>query len=44
MSTKLGSDLSLEMKQCEQHVVQETTTTGMGDYETVTKPKDNSSP
>ena len=32
------------MKQCEQHVVQETTTTGMGDYETVTKPKDNSSP
>ena len=32
------------MKQCEQHVVQETTTTGMVDYETVTKPKDNSSP
>ena len=32
------------MKQCEQFFVRETTTTGMWDYETVTKPKDNSSP
>ena len=32
MSTKLGSrNLSPEMKQCEQHVVQESTTTGMED-------------
>ena len=37
-------NLSPEMTQREQHVVQETTTTDMGDYETVTKPKDNSSP
>ena len=34
--------LSPEMKQREQYVVRETT--GMWDYETVTKPKDNSSP
>ena len=34
--------LSPEMKQREQNVVRETT--GMWDYETVTKPKDNSSP
>ena len=32
------------MKQSEQYVVRETTTTGMWDYETVTKPKVNSSP
>ena len=37
-------NLSPEMKQCEQHVVRETTTTGMWDYETVTKPKDTSIP
>ena len=36
--------LSPEMKQREQYVVRETTTTGMWDYETVTKPTDNSSP
>ena len=36
--------LSLEMKQREQYVVRETTTTGMWDFETVTKPNDNSSP
>ena len=32
------------MKQSAQYVVRETTTTGMWDYETVTKPKDSSSP
>ena len=37
-------NLNLEMKQREQYVVRETTTTGMWDYEIVTKPKDNSSP
>ena len=37
-------NLSPEMKQREQYVVRETTTIGMWDYETVTKPKDNSSP
>ena len=37
-------NLSPEMKQCEQYVVRETTTTGMWDYETVAKPKDTSSP
>ena len=37
-------NLSPEMKQSEQYVVRETTTTGMWDYETVTKPKDTSSP
>ena len=35
-------NLSPEMKQREQYVVRETT--GMWDYKTVTKPKDNSSP
>ena len=37
-------NLSPEMKQREQYVVRETTTTSMWDYETVTKPKDTSSP
>ena len=37
-------NLSPEMKQCERLVVRETTTTGVWDCETVTKPKDNSSP
>ena len=37
-------NLSPEMTTCEQFVVRETTTTGMWDYETVTKPKDTSSP
>ena len=32
------------MKQCEQYVVRETTTTGVWDYEIATMPKDNSSP
>ena len=37
-------NLSQEMKQSEQYVVRQTTTTGMWDNEKVTKPKDNSSP
>ena len=35
-------NLSLKMKQHEQHVVRETTRSGMWDFEIVTKPEDNS--
>ena len=37
-------NLSTEMKQSEQYVVRETTTTSMWNYETVAKPKDSPSP